>query len=426
MTKIKDSKIDFSEPNIYTGIIKPNPFTSAQLNAIPNPQEGWLAEDSDSNELKRYNGAAWTAISWRAADTLVGPGWDFDTVADALTAGAQHIAVVGATTETQQPVCPTGAVDFIIDFYDEWICPFQFDATNAASLTLNGQYGAQVTFQLGSANDCIKMSSGTPLWMNNMYVQNLSVASCPFPNGSLGNKVYNNIVYEFADDNQPFTCGGAGSSCSNIAITSIGGPSPAGPFFNINNFAFGQGIYLEGDIATGGNPFIVGSFAKVSDVYWDNSSAAIGPRTFTAQIYGSLSNARFDCTTGSGVFLNLEILGNYATIKDVSIVGVGDIVWNNYNNVLIQNLRNFGTNNVWTIDGNDVEIFNCNIDTGILINGERVMIKDNNLALTNNVSFQTVTGGATSKNCMVTNNLVQKVTADSGTNNNFSNNLVIV
>lgn len=63
MTKLKDSKIDFLQPDIYTGIIKPNGYTTAELDALSNPQTGWVAFDSDKDALVFYDGTDWETIA---------------------------------------------------------------------------------------------------------------------------------------------------------------------------------------------------------------------------------------------------------------------------------------------------------------------------------------------------------------------------
>jgi len=56
MTKVKDSKLDFLRPDIYTGIIKPIGYTTTELNSLSDKVDGWIAEDSTIGATVRWNG----------------------------------------------------------------------------------------------------------------------------------------------------------------------------------------------------------------------------------------------------------------------------------------------------------------------------------------------------------------------------------
>lgn len=123
MTYTADSKIDFLQKDIYTGLIKPVGYSTAQLNSIPNPKIGWLAEDSTRNALVRWDGSDWVLVTPEA-------GQDYETLIytlqDLLTAlenGKTNLVILGSFdmpihfifTEPSYYIKLYGALNFLDD-----------------------------------------------------------------------------------------------------------------------------------------------------------------------------------------------------------------------------------------------------------------------------------------------------------------------
>lgn len=190
MTKIADSKLDFLQKDIYTGVIKPLPYTTDQLNAMTDAKIGWLAEDSTKKELVRWSGTEWDPVSGGGEDIFEVVVTTADELTQAIADGHNRIAVLADITMNAN-------ITFLVKPYYYFflsaplrMANFSFDMSNRGYIYFYGPSHLQTGITYAPTTEhplFINDSASDELHFNHIVVTNsaLAINNTPIANNAV-------------------------------------------------------------------------------------------------------------------------------------------------------------------------------------------------------------------------------------------------
>lgn len=422
MTKITDSKLDFLQPDIYTGIVKPNPYTTDQINAINQPQQGWLVENTTANALWRYDGSGWKDITGSAFNAFVGDGYEYEDLSSAIADGKDRIAVVGNVTETISPVAPVTTVNLTITWFVNYETTVPFNFNNCNNVKLIGMSGATVKFSFeDTASNCILMTADSLLILQDMRVINSSIVAAAFPNNTAIRLLAYNTYYSPSFTNQSFIVQGSRSRCIGLTIVTVGAAS--GTILQVLNNSYVQNLNCEGDMNISYRYIIVDGRSTITDYIFTFTAN----KTYDLQVKGYLNNGQV-ISDPSGV-LNIIFSGESRLngLQGDYYTAGGNVKFSSfdYNRIQLLNLDQCGQGltNTWTGDLGVMQ--NCDYWVNLIVTGGSHMFVNSNVSGERTGTSKTIDLQAGSDNNIVSNIRTDSAIVNSGANNSLGPVVVI-